>query len=113
MTDQQINERIAVICGWKRIVVDDPEGGLMDLWKDTAGELMDVPPNYANDLNAMRDAEATINTPISKSEYVFRLGVTIQPNLKLADASVFKKVTATARQRAEAFLRAHNQWEEA
>lgn len=108
MTDQQINERVAILRGWKKSVEDE-----MDVWEDPdGGECFHYPPDYANDRNAMAEVEATINTPISKSEYVFRLGVTIQPNLKLADASFFEKVTATARQRAEAFLRARNQWDE-
>ena len=76
MNDEQINEAIAEACG---IVSKDQWGSL---YKTPRGILRDC-PDYCNDLNAMHEAEKTLN-----------------------------HMTATARERAEAFLRTLGKWEE-
>lgn len=93
MTNEQINIAIAEACGWKGNLIDrDMEG---NLWP------RDI-PSYCNDLNAMHEAEKMINTDELFEEYY----------LALYDAtlSTIWPVCATARQRAEAFLRTLGKW---
>lgn len=85
-------------------------------------------PNYLNDLNAMHEAEAhldTISHPASscrQPNVMFKLHLmqVVNPGLKLWDNGIFlgdhfhalEACRATAAQRAEALLRTLNLWEE-
>ena len=94
MTDQQINQAIAKACGWRK------EDGVY-MWTVnridcTCPELWD----WCNDLNAMHDAEKYL--PIKKILIYFK-------KLEKLNSYWFM---ATARERAEAFLKAMGKWEE-
>jgi hypothetical protein len=94
MTHKQINAAIAKACGWRQ------EDGVY-MWTVnkidcTCPELWD----WCNDLNAMHDAEKTL-TSAQLLDYV----------ALLFDAC-YEASLATARQRAEAFLRTLGKWEE-
>jgi hypothetical protein len=84
MTDEQINAAIAKTLKYKQ-------------WY----------PNFATDLNAMHDAEKVLNG-LDKWRYALRLTEVTQSQSS-DDMSFF---CATARQRAEAFLRTLGKWEE-
>ena len=60
--------------------------------------------NYCNDLNAMHQAEKVLTEHQTESIYPRNLGAWRNPT---------KPIYATARQRAEAFLRTQGKWEEA
>ena len=85
MTDEQINAAIAEVCGWAHPTV-----------KPFAY------PNYCNDLNAMHEAEKVLGE--KRNHYIDTLGTMYKDSWEFA--------TATARQRAEAFLRTLGKWEE-
>jgi hypothetical protein len=85
MSDEQINIAIA------ELINRDNEGPF---------------PNYCNDLNAMHEAEKALN-PMKASEYA-RMLTSIAWE---SEQPVFAPMTATARQRAEAFLRTLGKWE--
>lgn len=95
MTDEQINAAIAEACGWRK------EDGVY-VWTAhgidcTYFELWD----WANDLNAMHEAEKVL-TQEQITDYVIEvMQFSHEPML------------STARQRAEAFLRAIGKWKEA
>jgi len=95
MTDDQINAAIAEACGWRK------EEGFY-VWHGngidrTCWELWD----WCNDLNAMHEAEKML-TPTQIEDYIIEvMQFSHEPML------------ATARQRAEAFLRTLGKWEEA
>ena len=96
MTDEQINAAIAEACGWTK------EDGVY-VWTSngidcTYYELWD----WANDLNAMYLAEAILS-----EDQLCRMAREIERN----DTQWYFR--ATARQRAEAFLRTLGKWEEA
>ena len=93
MTDQQINQAIAEACG---IVGKDQYG---PLYQTQEGWVVDC-PKFATCLNAMHEAEKSL--PIKKILIYFK---------KLEKGSSFW-FRATARQRAEAFLRTLGKWEE-
>jgi hypothetical protein len=102
MTDEQINQRIAEACGWRWY-----QGYR---WKDSSGLsafAWDI-PDYCTDLNAMHEAERVL-TKAQWQEFVDHLA---KGWGSVSDA--WKDVChATARQRAEAFLRTLGKWEEA
>ena len=99
MTDYQINAAIAEACGWTDFVVHGQFG------------LMGIPPPphglriginwYTVDLNAMHEAETTLS-----EDQLWRMAREIERN----DEQWYFR--ASARQRAEAFLKALGKWEE-
>ena len=94
MTDEQINAAIAEACEWKgNLLCRDYEG---NLWPSE-------PPNYCSDLNAMHEAEKVLN---QDNLYIMALHI---EGLCGRGEFYFR---ATARQRAEAFLRTLGKWEE-
>lgn len=94
MTDQQINAAIAGACG---IVGKDQYG---PLYQTPDGWVVDC-PQFATCLNAMHEAEKTLT-----EDQMWIMARKIELN---EDRWYFH---ATARQRAEAFLRTLGKWEE-
>jgi len=94
MTNEQINAAIAEACGRKR----RPDG---DWYPDNGSAGTQAIPNYCMDLNAMHEAEKGLEDPDCYEEW-------------LADVcgGTSYLFHATARQRAEAFLRTLGKWEE-
>lgn len=91
MTNDQINAAIAEACGWEEGV----ERYVQNL------PLMKAPPDYCTDLNAMHEAEKTIYKHHNLwSAYYYHVGAGAQG------------LHATARKKAEAFLRTLGKWEE-
>lgn len=112
MTDKQINAAIAEACGW----TDIRNSGIwhnfapwglppqVESPKETSSDYISVPnfvPNYCTDLNAMHEAEGTLSL-----KRLYKLEAHLK---QIAGAVCFR---ATARQRAEAFLRTLGKWEE-
>ena len=97
MTDEQINAAIAEACGWRK------EDGVY-MWTAsgidcTCPELWD----WANDLNAMHEVENRLEAKTSMMFGGWLLAICKGKNATWH---------ATARQRAEAFLRTLGKWEE-
>ena len=96
MTDQQINQAIAEACG---ITGKDKYG---PLYKTPDGWVVDC-PQFSTDLNAMHEAE----TVLRDKELLFEYG------MHISNSHHYEYLLrATARQRAEAFLRTLGKWEE-
>jgi hypothetical protein len=95
MTYEQINKAIAKACGWKYKPVNC--GGA----------------NYCADLNAMHEAEQAQwrKSYSSRYDFVYELGKILMPTIGYR-AEAVDLLDATARQRAEAFLKAIGKWEE-
>lgn len=101
MTDDQINAAIAKACGWTDII-EHPEFGLMGVAPETHGCRTAV-EEYAHCLNAMAQAEESL-----KGRQFGTYGIALND----VEGSLWG-IRATARQRAEAFLRTLGKWEEA
>jgi hypothetical protein len=107
MTDEQINQRIAEACGWRW------DQGYR--WKDSSGLsafAWDI-PDYCTDLNAMHEAEEVLvqNNNWRIGEYEARLFSSVgEMNNLSSSRGVRLCFHATARQRAEAFLRTLGKW---
>ena len=93
MTDEQINEKVAFELGWRQL----REGR----WK-LNGRVERSAPDYCNDLNAMHEAEQQLR---DFDEWMIY-------DKALAETAEGFTWHATARQRAESFLRTLNLWEE-
>jgi 2-phospho-L-lactate transferase/gluconeogenesis factor (CofD/UPF0052 family) len=91
MTNEQINIAIAEACGWTDTKIVNEGGKLMYGQTEV--------PDYCNDLNAMHEAEGVL-TIDALTEYRVQLSML-----------VIAPFRATARQRAEAFLRTINKRE--
>ena len=108
MTPEQQKIAIAQACGWKQVTRDNkPE----EIWENQkhplkicAGE--SKIPDYLYDLNAMHEAEKTLN-PMQAAAYAGILTSIARHSFQ----PVFAPITAKADQRAEAFLRTLGLWE--
>ena len=100
MTDHEINVAIAEACGLKLGRIALPNGTM---------PIDEMPPSYCTDLNAMHEAEKVLVQAGGRYlEYVSRL----QKLTKHSEDCWHHDWHATARQRAEAFLRTIGKWEE-
>ena len=118
MNPEQQRIAIAEACGWKKMnwneatVYGSPTHGFR-VWKSKhqdsimsyKGRVGERIPDYLNDLNAMNEAEKTLN-PIQAAEYA-RILTSIAWQ---SEQPVFAPMTAKADQRAEAFLKTLNLW---
>ena len=111
MTDEQINATIAEACGWTDIV-HHPDFGLMGRDPSTHG-LRTYIPYYASDRNAMHEAEQEQwkKNYSSRYDFIYELGKILMPTIGYR-AEAVDLLDATARQRAEAFLKTIGKWSE-
>jgi len=112
MTNEQINTAIARECGWTDIHDSGPWHnhtlwGYPPMKPGQGGNAYKYLPGYCTDLNAMHDAEKSLNE-MNQHTYAIHLGEVTKSDYH-DDMSFF---CATARQRAEAFLRTVGKWEE-
>ena len=114
MTNHEINRAIAEACGWTQCryieKLRDVNGIPPENWRGDLISGLDVAwiPNYCYDLNAMHEAEKALGDRLELYREFLRLVVTDDPMNRYNEPAF-----ATARQRAEAFLRALGKWEEA
>jgi len=118
MTDQELRIRVAELAGWEQGPTHSIKLGVfgtatpMTLWhrKGEKDNWQDDPPDFPNDLNAMHEAETLITTFDQRQHYQFAM-FDILSIAKLREARVSEVDTnwlfyhATARQRAEAFVK--------
>ena len=100
MTHQEINQAIAEACGWTDVQVGTLTRELIGK-SPTDGDYWPI-ASYVSDLNAMWEAENTLN-----EDQLWQMAREIEKNWE--DQWYFR---ATARQRAEAFLKVIGKWEE-
>jgi len=112
MTEQEMNVAIAEACGWRfeESIAIRPDGWRMHSYiNNPKGEFT---PNYTTDFNAMHEAVATLSFT-QRRLYRLELQRVVSSGLKegvLVEMS--ECIDATARQRAEAFLRTVGRWTE-
>jgi len=105
MTNEQQRIAIAEACGWK-LVTDNPE--YEPYWDDPKGNMVAVSngvhrfPDYLNNLNAMHEAEKMLT---NEQWWLF-----VEFLTEIRGGGVALCISATAAQRAEAFLKALNLW---
>lgn len=114
MTDQEINAKIAEACGWEDVA---PLKENLNVWIGKHGGYYQNLEEYCNDLNAMHEAEETLT--LEQWDFMFGYLVSIRwkntsedERRGLGSQKHLSPARATARQRAEAFLRTLGKWEE-
>jgi hypothetical protein len=127
-TADQINVAIAEHLGWHAensqnkfsALIFNPQGNSAKRWvKNTGGEWVDMWingahfPSYCTDLNACHEMEKHIHRSQMQA-YCHYINSTVQGTMDVSTNMMlyFSHVHATARQRAEAFLRAVGKWKE-
>ena len=115
MTDEQINAAIAEACGWTEI----HESGVWHhhkLWgypplaPGAGGNSYQYISDYCTDLNAMHEAEKALTKAQVREYQCFMYDMACEIS---ATQGRWMPYSATARYRAEAFLRVLGKWEEA
>lgn len=111
MSDNEIRLAIAKACGWTWKATNKIELGADEPTKawfapDGIHRYGQVPPDYVNDLNAMNDA---CKQCLTESWQVTSFNQILIMVCKMQVSAAFN---ATARQRAEAFLRCLGKWKE-
>jgi hypothetical protein len=104
MTDEQINAAIARECGWTNVNATHRSGKAPSA--DYVGS--EFIPDYCADLNAMHEAEKVL-APKNWDRFSEKWWNYYH---HLLDGDVYNIIHATARQRAEAFLRTRGKWED-
>ena len=122
MTDDQINTVIASLQGWTKINEVDRGRGVHPEFtnaKDYLGRPMEDPPtweipDYCKDLNAMHEAEKTLDYEQAEifEDELYDLSKKDSEEMDYPLPWRFACVHATARQRAEAFLKTIGKWKE-
>jgi hypothetical protein len=115
MTPEQQRIKIAEACGWK-ILKQEVHPTITYQWGLPPGFIHEenkaIIPNYLNDLNAMHEAEKVFSSN-QLMHYYFNLRDSFRlPSYMEATAMAITAFRATAAQRAEAFLKTLNLWEE-
>lgn len=106
---------IAKACGWRNITAGtnyrDPPDGERIFFNTLLDE--DPVPDYCEDLNAMHEAECILTEERGQLKtYLYNLEMVliVSGRINRTSGQEFRLVTATAAQRAEAFLRTLNLW---
>lgn len=116
MTDAEINFAIAGHLGWKYHPCP-PGGAIVNQWQHPSGNYVLCAPKFAGNLNDMHEAEKFFeDKPIdTKSLYWDHLALITMPDPFPGDDTFLRDyamLRATARQRAQAFLRTLNLWKD-
>jgi hypothetical protein len=115
MSEDEINRAIAEHLGWKFIPCHDDGFGKAtgERWLDSDGDIGLTPPDYCRDLNAMHEAEkAAFGNSSAWAEFAFQLISVLNAYGMSELDGMTCLLQATARQRAEAFLRTVGKWKE-
>ena len=101
MKPEQQRIAIAEACGWRQ-----SRSPMWDRWWHEKGKktYRQFAPDYLNDLNAMHEAEKVLDIVVERGEY--------REYLSFITGGEAEMIYATASQRAEAFLRTLDKWEE-
>lgn len=118
MTDAEIRIEIAQACGWRpdQANIGPAHQKVNGWWHNAKFHVESQLDDYPNDLNAMHEAWKTLDD-YTKREFHVQLGLIIEKKrkewnlLQLLDQRGLI-ANATARQRAEAFLRTIGKWKD-
>ena len=105
MTPEQQRIAIAEACGWTEIEPCTCCDGVSRGYTPTPGAHKKHLPNYLNDLNAMHQMEKAMN---NNDWWKF-----VEHLTNICGGGIALGISATASQRAEAFLRTIGKWKEA
>lgn len=116
MTTEEINTVIAEACGWTRSDGPSLDGHPPSCeWTNPNGHYSFC-PDYTSDLNAMHEAEQRLGAESKWPLFISHLNSIIcgdsDEPLNQDATTIWCMIHATARQRAEAFLRTIGKWKD-
>jgi hypothetical protein len=111
MTDLEINIAIAEMCGWGFLSKD--KFIVIPPYSPYSVQPLSTIPDYVNDLNAMAEAEQFLDSTNGGSTDPNCLRYTYSSEVYRIVPDTVQPFRASARQRAEAFLRTIGKWKEA
>lgn len=116
MTPDQINRKIAEVCGWTFPCKHCAKFGMTTQWRNPSDTGCVEPsqlPNYFGDLNSVAEAEKILTDEQFQSYYEQRYWEAAKQTPS-ADYIKYKRIwlSSTAPQRCEALLRTLGLWEE-
>lgn len=123
MTNEELNAEIAEYCGWRKIREQDyqpfgtneyihgPSQVLVGIHPESDVDDIEyeVIPDYCNDLNAMHEAEKTLSRGQNYHQ-LYGFGFYVNTLTQICYQQHI--LTATASQRAEAFVRTIDKWKD-
>ena len=98
MSDDELRIEVAKLCGWR---YPKWNGSWMVAWREEHPHVTKEIPDYPNDLNAMYEVEKIL-VEVQKRKYANVLLNIIKPDEYYGEYDI---IHATARQRAEAFIK--------
>ena len=113
MTNEELNVEIAEYCGWKREFNGDHEDPEWYWIPPNNPDGNGTPPDYCNDLNAMRNVVNLLVSVKDQNSYISNIAEVCWSDFERKDNQVvFNQLTATPIQCAEAFLRTIHKWKD-
>ena len=103
MKPEEINRRIAVLCGWQEYRSEHRDEMR---WRGPDGHNWLVTPDYCGDLNACREFEKRMSLK-EQNDYAWMIR-----GLRAGGSDDFQIITTPAEHRCEAFLKMKGQYEE-
>lgn len=110
MTPEAQRIKIAEACGWKFHTHQDSD---VPQWHDASGKVRHgfELPDYLHSLDAMHEAEKVLNE-VKAVQFCNWLHTVVRDRSPVLEVTEYLKIHATAAQRAEAFLRTLNLWDD-
>jgi hypothetical protein len=108
MSEEEINIAIAEYRGWQ-ILEPEVHKAITYHWAIEPDSSKSILPDYCNDLNAMHDAEKTLSRGQNYHQ-LYGFGFYVNTLTQICYQQHI--LTATASQRAEAFVRTIDKWKE-
>ena len=106
MKPEEINRRIASLCGWQEYRSEHRDEMR---WRGPDGHNWLVTPDYWNDLNACREFERRLDGDY-RSLYIDMIYLLVSKSIDNFEQQ-WAVFNATPAHRCEAFLRMHKQWD--
>ncbi len=112
MTNKEINERVAKLCGWKNVPVDRIFfHGSSEMWESPGkGEFHETFPNYTESLDACREFMSKIDEK-ERDEFCMAVCQLERIHPFFEYEFWWAIINITPLERCEAFLRLKGQWE--
>jgi hypothetical protein len=113
MTNEEIDKAIAEYCGWKYEFNGNDEAPEWYWIPPNNPDGNGTPPDYCNDLNAMRNVVNLLVSVKDQNSYISNIAEVCWSDFERKDNQVvFNQLTATPIQCAEAFLRTIHKWKD-
>jgi len=111
MTNKEINERVAKLCGWTVESVEEQDDGYCDIWTPpNRDDHFSGPPFYTESLDACREFMSQISG-VDREDFLIVARRLDRTDTLYEYEELWALITLTPRELCEVFLRLKGQWE--